>query len=227
MRIRASGNKSKAMWDLVKEELGKQKKATKNIEISETGANSIQEPKAIANVFNEYYTSIAQKILSGNPLSKTYEVNVNTIKYNSNSMFLTPTTEEEVADIIKGLGNKKSTGIDDIPEYIIKKCYPKITTALTYIINLSLSTGHFPDQLKIAKVKPLYKKGCDTEVGNYRPVSLISVFSKIIEKIMHKRLLSFLNNHSIIKNKQHGFCKGKTAKTAIAEGSINHWMRGK
>jgi hypothetical protein len=54
--------------------------------------------------------------LSGNPLSKTNEVNVNTVKYNSNSMFLTPTTEEEVVGIIKGLGNKKSMGLDDIPE---------------------------------------------------------------------------------------------------------------
>jgi hypothetical protein len=104
-------------------------------------------------------------------------------------MFLTPTTEMEVTDIIKGLGNKKSTGIDDIPEFIIKKCYPRVTNALTYIINLSFSSGYFPDQLKIAKVKPFYKKGCDADVGNYRPVSLISVFSKITEKIMHKRFL--------------------------------------
>jgi hypothetical protein len=71
-------------------------------------------------------------------------------------MFLNPTTEEEVVNLIKGLANKKSTGIDDIPDYIIKKCYPKIIAALTYIIYLSLSTGQFPDQLKIAKVKPLY-----------------------------------------------------------------------
>jgi hypothetical protein len=78
------------------------------------------------------------------------------------------------------LVTQKSAGIDDVPGYIIKKCYPKITTALTYIINLSLSIGYFPDQLKIAKVKPLYQKGCETDVANYRPVSLISVFFKNI-----------------------------------------------
>jgi hypothetical protein len=130
----------------------------KNIEINIGGAN-IYGPKAIANIFNEYYTRIAQQILNGNSSSKNKEANVNAVKYNSNSMFLNPTTEVEVVGIIKGLGNKKSMGIDDIPEYIIKKFYPKITTALTYIINLSLSTEYFPDQLKIAKVKPLYKKG--------------------------------------------------------------------
>jgi hypothetical protein len=132
-------------------------------------------------------------------------------------MFLTPTTEVEVVEIIKGLGNKKSTGIDDMPEFIIKRCYPRIATALTHIVNLSFSSGCFPDQLKLTKVKPLYMKGCDTDVGNYRPVSLISVFSKIIEKIMYKRLSSFQKNHRIITNKQHGFSKGKSTHTAIAE----------
>jgi hypothetical protein len=76
-------------------------------------------------------------------------------------MFLTPTMEEEVVDLIKGLDNKKC-----------KKCHSKIKTAFTHIINLSLSTGQFPDQLKIAKVKPLYKKGCDTEVSEVQFHSL-------------------------------------------------------
>ncbi|PNF26089.1 hypothetical protein B7P43_G04923 [Cryptotermes secundus] len=216
MRIRSSGNKSKAMWDLIKEELGNQQKVPKNIEIEVTGT-AIQDPKEIANVFNDYYTNIAQHIRSNNPIAQNNVDRINTIKYNSNSMFLIPTTEKEVVDIIKTLGNKKSTGIDDIPEFIIKKCHSQLANALTYIINLSFSSGYFPDQLKIAKVKPLYKKGCTATVDNYRPVSLISVFSKIIEKIMHRRLLSFINKYSIINNKQHGFCKGKSTHTAITE----------
>lgn len=85
MRMRSSGNKSKAMWDLIKEELGEQRKIPKNIELRVYGA-MIQDPKAIANVFNEYYTNIARQILSGSP-SKNYEDSVNTIKCNSSSMF--------------------------------------------------------------------------------------------------------------------------------------------
>jgi hypothetical protein len=80
------------------------------------------------------------------------------VKYKSSSTFLTPATEVQVVGIIKGLHNKKSIGINEISEHIIKKCYPKITNVLTYIINLSLSTGYFPNQLKIVKEKPLYKK---------------------------------------------------------------------
>jgi hypothetical protein len=128
-------------------------------------------------------------MISKNLVLKTNEIDINIVKYNSNSMFLTPTTNEEMIEVIKGMGNKKSVGIDDIPDYVIKKCYPKIIHALTYIIKLSLSTGQFPEQLKMAKVKPLYKKGPETEVGNYRPVLLLSGFSKIIEKIIKRRLL--------------------------------------
>jgi hypothetical protein len=68
----------------------------------------IHDPTAVANVFNKYYTNTAQHILSGNPSPKTNEDNVNTIKCNSSSIFLTPTTEIKVADIIKGMGNKKN-----------------------------------------------------------------------------------------------------------------------
>jgi hypothetical protein len=64
-------------------------------------------------------------------------------------------------------------------------------------------------------VKPLYKEECDTDIRIYRPVSLIPAFSKVIEKIMHKRLLSFLSNCNVSSNKQHGFCKGKATNTAI------------
>lgn len=134
-----------------------------------------------------------------------------------NSMFLAPTNDVEILGIIRGLTNKKSCGIDEISDYLIKKCGQNLTKPLTYIINLSLSTGSFPDKLKIAKVRPLHKKGLETEIENYRPVSLLSVFSKILEKIMHKRLVSFLNDHKIITASQHGFCRGKSTNTAITD----------
>jgi hypothetical protein len=89
MRLRSSGNKSKGMWDLIKEELGEQQKIPKKIELKLHEA-TIQDPKAIANVFNEYYTNIAQHILNGNPSSKNNVDSVSTIKCNSSSMFLTP-----------------------------------------------------------------------------------------------------------------------------------------
>jgi replicative DNA helicase len=119
IQIRSSENKSRATWDIVKVELGNQKKTSKKIKISVNGVN-IQDPKATANVFNEYYTNVAKKMISKNLVSRTNEIDINIVKYNSNSMSLTPTTNEEVIEVIKGMGNKKSAGIDDIPDYVIK-----------------------------------------------------------------------------------------------------------
>jgi hypothetical protein len=137
------------MWDPIKEELGTQRKETRNIKLSVSGIN-VQGPKVIANIFNDYCTSIAHNILSSNLLPRNIEVSVNTVKQKSGIMFLPPPTDVEVAGIIKVSDNKKSTGINGISEHIIKKCYPRIIIVLTYtcIINLSLLTGYFPDQLK-------------------------------------------------------------------------------
>ena len=91
---------------------------------------------------------------------------------------------------------------------------------LYYITNLSLSTGSFLEELKISKVKPLYKKDSEIEIVNYRPVSLLSVFSKILERIMHNRLISYLNKYNIIVNMQHGFLKGKSTNSNIFPSTI-------
>ena len=174
----------------------------------------IKSPQQVANKFNEFFANAAENLLSAN--LPTYNNDI-LVKVNEKSMFLTPVTEEEVAEITKSLKNKKSTGIDEISDYVIKRCHLYIVQPLTHIINLSLSTGSFPDGLKNAKIKPIFKKGVESEIGNYRPVSLLSPFSKIFEKVMHKRLVSFLNDHKIIASSQHGFCKGKSTNTAITD----------
>ena len=80
-----------------------------------------------------------------------------------------------------------------------------ISPLLVILINESFSTGIFPDKLKIAKVIALHKKGATDDPANYRPISLLSVFSKIFEKIMHKRLYSFLEVNDILHPLQFGF----------------------
>ena len=76
---------------------------------------------------------------------------------------------------------------------------------MVHIFNLSLSNGHFPTSMKIAKVIPLFKKGDALDVNNYRPIPLLSVFSKKMEKIIHTRVVSFLTKHNILSNTQFGF----------------------
>jgi hypothetical protein len=85
---------------------------------------------------------------------------------------------------------------------------------LVHIFNASLKSGVFPDKIKIAKVRPLYKKGDRHEVCNYRPISILSVFSKILEKLVYNRLISFVTKHTILTDVQNGFRKNKSTETA-------------
>ena len=84
-----------------------------------------------------------------------------------------------------------------------------------YIVNLQFSTGIFPDALKKAVITPLHKKGCRESVENYRPLALLSVFSKIIEKAFLNKLIHFLEKFSLLKDCQHGFRKGRSTTTAM------------
>ena len=88
---------------------------------------------------------------------------------------------------------------------IIKEMPGLVASGTLYIFNKILSTGIFPDRLKYSEVKPFYKKGDKTEVSNYSPISLLTSFSKIIEKIIHERLYCHLNKNNILVNEQFGF----------------------
>ena len=100
-------------------------------------------------------------------------------------------SNEEILDVINSLANK-STGPSSIPLKLLHLIPDLIIIPLAYIISMSLLTGEYPDLLKLVKVIPIFKGGETQDVNNYQPISLLSIFDKIIEKIMHKRLYAFL-----------------------------------
>jgi hypothetical protein len=100
---------------------------------------------------------------------------------------------------------KNSYGYDEISSRILQVCTPYVLSPLAYIFNKILSTGIFPDRLIFSEVKPLYTKGDKTEVSNYRPISLLTSFSKITEKITYERLYCHLNNNNRLVNKKFDF----------------------
>ena len=97
---------------------------------------------------------------------------------------------------------------------VIKQCLGYIIKPFVHIFNVSFQSGIFPDQMKRAKIKPLFKNGDKQNMQNYRPISVLSVFSKILEKLMYNRLLSFLKQHHILTETQHGFRENKSTETA-------------
>lgn len=122
-------------------------------------------------------------------------------------MFMTPTDINEIIHTINKLKGKNSQGPDGISTKLVKMCVNEIASPLTYIINQSLSTGIVPNKMKTAKVIAIHKSGNDKIFNNYRPISLLPTFSKILEKIVCKRLVSFIDSNNLFYKHQYGFRK--------------------
>ena len=120
-------------------------------------------------------------------------------------------------DAFFSLKMNKSTGADEISFSVIKNCFGELSDILRYIFDLSLQAGIFPDPLKIGKVTPVFKTGDLKEISNYRPISVLPCFSKILERIMHNCLCSYLVNEKILYSKQFGFQKGHSTEHVIAQ----------
>ena len=106
---------------------------------------------------------------------------------------------------IQNLPSKNSCGVDGISSKLIKIIEPAIIKPLTLLINQVLNTGIFPDELKIAKVIPLFKKDDPKLLKNYRPISLLPTISKVIEKIIFTQLSTYFNENKLIFDNQYGF----------------------
>ena len=141
----------------------------------------------IANSFNDYFADIGKKIAS-----KTPDAPLKSIKCNNKSMFLYKTIDEEILRTMSELDNKSSSGLNNLSNILIK-ISSDITAApfLCDLNNMSSREGVFPKILAEAKVIPLHKEGEKTDEKNYRPISLLSVCSKIFERVMYNRVYYF------------------------------------
>ena len=122
-------------------------------------------------------------------------------------IFFKPATVNELTALCTSLDPAKACGWDNISAKVVKETIFYFVDPLCNIFNKSISSGVFPDSLKIAKVVPLYKKKCNQNIENYRPVAILSIFSKLLEKVMYNRLFSFLEKYEILINEQFGFRK--------------------
>ena len=134
----------------------------------------------------------------------------------SKSIVLVDTDPEEVSSIILSLDYKKSDGPDEIPIKVIKLLNGLINPTLSNIINQCFQIGIFPDAIKLTKVIPLYKSGDKTNPLNYRPISILSVILKIVEKAILNGLKKFCDKYNIINEQQFGFREGYSTSLAIA-----------
>ena len=130
-------------------------------------------------------------------------------------MVTIPVSEAEVMSIRRSLKPKGTSGYDGISSNILKQCVHTVIKPLTYICNLSLTTGVFPERCKPAIIRPICKKGDHSEITNYRPISLLPTISKILEKVMFNRLSQHLDSNNLLTSSQFWFRKNVHINDAI------------
>ena len=196
----------------------KKKKSTFPL-VDETG-ESITSTEKVANKLCKYFTniglSLADKIA---PASKLFQDFINSVLSDSLSSF-THVTAEELKTITKGFKDGKAPRADNIPIIpiisVITKTLDLISDPLLSIINLSLSSGVFPDRLKISKIIPIFKSDNASLAQNYRPISILPTFSKIFERAVYNHIFQFLVDNDILFKHQFSFRPGhSTSHTLI------------
>ena len=207
----------KMMWKTLNELLNK---PTKNTKLSKTFVESnslklIEDPHKIANKFNDYFINIgpnlAKKINSDDDDTFVKYLNGS---YPS-SFFIDAVTQNELENEIANMKPNKSSGCDDINTKIIEKIAKEISKPLAHIFNLSFLSGIIPDNLEVALVTPIFKSNDETKFENYRPISVLTCFSKLLEKLMAKRLTMFIGKHKILSKHQYGFRQNRSTEHAI------------
>jgi hypothetical protein len=212
-KLEGSKNKLINMWKVLKSIVRKKKNLSLQTEFNVNG-KTVNDPKEIVNCMNDFFVNVGARLQEQISVSHTDPVSL--IKGNNdNSMFLVPTDEQEITNVIAQLKGT-SCGYDNITCSILKHVFPAIVKPLCHLINTSFVEGTVPKELKIAKVVPLFKSGDVMEISNYRPVSILPLFSKVFEKLMYNRLNGFLSDHNVICPNQYGFRKGHSTSMAVS-----------
>ena len=208
---------TKATWNLINKILrpsgsNKKKNSIKTIVHNDTRYESNAD---MANVFNEFFVNIGRTIAESCNASPFDPLHYMQGDY-PNSFFLKAVTPQDVGNSIKSLKDKKCD-LYSVPVKIIKSVCDIVSPVIASIINGSFESGIFPQSLKIARVIPI-PKTCEAEnISNYRPISILPMFSKIFEKIAYIQLYNYLEKHDILYRGQYGFRSKKSTVQAVLD----------
>jgi hypothetical protein len=205
---------SKKTWELINDLRGKrQNQAKPSFMIN---SELVKDRRKIADAFNNFFASIAENMNQEAKTNNTHTNIPDASKFvktnNTNSMYMSPCTVDEISSIITDLDNNKAS---DIPIRVIKSCNQIISPYLNELLNTFIEKGVFPQVLKIGKISPIHKKGDPQLLDNYRPVSTLPIFGKIFEKIIYSRIYKFLIANNILYDKQFGFRKSHSTSHAV------------
>ena len=213
-----------AVWQLLNNEvLTHKNKATKTLPNhlnsleNEKGQNS---DKNIANGLNYYFTNV------GSNLAKKFSTErlplCNEIMNETPHNFqFAPIEEDELLTLLETLNTNKATGSDNISAKVIKLNAKVLVKPLWVIFNKSIQTGTFPSKMKHARINPVHKSGSINSAENYRPISILPIFSKIFEKLINKQIMNYLETNKLLEQNQYGFRSNRGTADVLTEFTNN------
>ena len=219
-------SQTKKLWGLINEISGKKSDKSTLIEYLCLGDIKEYGAKRISNILARYFSQVGKNFAGKipNPTTSISDY-LKHLQSNKGSIFLNPTDVWEIKKIVAKLPTKRSSGHDNISNILLKEIIKNKAHVLCIIFNKSLEQGKFPSTMKLAEVVPLYKGKEHFLEMNYRPISLLTMISKVLEKIVYQRIYSFLQNTGQLYDNQYGFRESHSCEHAIGQ-VINGIVKG-
>ena len=202
------------MWQQINKIVHKNKNKDR-VNCIKTEKGIVSDPFVIGNKFNEFYTSLASKLVSKIKAKSSHEKFLD--RKRPESMFLQPSNKIGIEKIINSLDINKSSDIYGMSPKFLKILSTEISETLNNIFNESFALRVFPDHMKLAMITPIFKGGSKLDVSNYRPVSVLPTISKVLEKLMLTRATKYLEKNKIIYEHQFGFQKNRSTTLAVLD----------
>lgn len=205
----------KTIWDNINESYGI-KKMKKPLIIEKNGKLSTNQYDN-ATLMNNYFLNVAEEAIPSTFVSVELSNKFSTIERVKDSIFLNPTSPEEIFNIIKNLDSNKAIGDDGINVSTLKTLNIHIAERLSIIINHMFECGSYPDSLKIGIVVPLPKNNNASLLSDFRPITVLTILNKIFEIVLDERLQNFLEKIKIMDPNQYGFVKNSSCESPVME----------
>lgn len=231
-KIEICKGNGREIWKVINELSGRKIKST-GLPINEIiqDVYPTSTPKDYLNIVNSYFATTGNRLVDNNfpnitnNIQSNFGTNTNNKSSLSSIFKLKTIGSYEVKNILNNLNNNSAPGVDGYTALFFKQIGDNVILPIVHIINCSITNSTVPDELKVARIVPIHKKGDKTDFTNYRPISIVGILAKILEKIIKNQLLEYLEREKIIFTGQYGFRKKLGTEDALID--INNYLHSK
>lgn len=216
-QIAKATSNPRLLWKTINNLTQHKQKQDKNLELLNVKSTPLESVNLVNNFFADIGKSLAEDIISKSFQKNTTSTNTThtTGISHSTSFVLLETDESEVKSVLMNLKTESAPGYDNITTKFLKQANTLLVPLLTHLTNLCFREGVFPDALKLAIISPVYKSGDKGDPNNFRPISVLPAISKILEKLLNNRLITYLNKFNLLSQSQFGFRRGLSTEDAV------------